>query len=68
MNTCEAVHEGQHQNLSMPAVQTVQYEFKHTQSFGHDSAEDWSEKGLRSPDYLLNAERESRDRGLIVQR
>lgn len=28
----EAVHECQHQNLAMPAVQTVQYEFRHTPS------------------------------------
>lgn len=28
VNTCEAVHGFQHQDLAMPAVQTVQYEFK----------------------------------------
>ena len=30
MNTSEAIHEGQHLNLTMPAEQTVQYEFKNT--------------------------------------
>ncbi len=33
MNTCEAVHERQHQTLAAPAVQTVQYEFKTHQIF-----------------------------------
>lgn len=32
MNKCKAVHECQHQNLAMSAVQTGQYEFKHTPS------------------------------------
>lgn len=32
MNICEAVQERQHQNLAMPAMQIVQYEFKHTPS------------------------------------
>lgn len=30
MNTCEAVHEIRHQNLAVPTLQTVQYEFNHT--------------------------------------
>lgn len=32
MNKCKAVHECQHQTLAMSAVQTGQYEFKHTPS------------------------------------
>lgn len=44
MNTCEAAFEYQHQNLAMPAAQTVQYEFIHTPGFlRHDSKEDCSD-------------------------
>lgn len=32
VNICKMVHEFQHQDLAMPAVQTVQYEFKRDES------------------------------------
>lgn len=68
MNTCEAVHELQHQNLAVPPVQTVQYEFKHTPNLLDMTVQRIGQINCCAPltTCLSQPERESRDRGQIV--